>query len=438
MAQSLDLVLATCLALNIRVNVEKSELRPSQLMTYLGMTIDSVAFRAFPSEERIQRFSNLAEKFLSSLYHPASHWESLLGMMSSLLQLVPGSRLRMRPLQFRLRDQWPNRRPKYAKVMVNLASREAISWWLSSDRLQTGVSLEVRTPSIQMWTDASLVGWGGHTQSWQACGQWTERESSLHINILEIRAMRLCLQKLPGLRGGEVIALQGDNTTALAYIKNLGGTRSSQCYEEAKAVWLWAEEKGVTLVTRFVAGCLNVEADALSRKSLVVQSEWVLNQWVCKRLWALWGSPSVDLFATSQNNRVPLFFSPLPEESALGTDAFLQDWDNLEVYAYPPTKLLRRVIQKLRDSPGCVMTLIAPWWEKQPWFPDLVEMSVDVPRGLPIRKDLLHQTYNRHVFCHSLETLQLTAWRLSSTSTGRKVWVGKQPRPSQMHRSPLR
>ena len=52
--------------------VEKSELQPTQRMTYLGMTIDSVAFRAFPSEERMERFSNLAEKFISSLHLPAS------------------------------------------------------------------------------------------------------------------------------------------------------------------------------------------------------------------------------------------------------------------------------------------------------------------------------------------------------------------------------
>ena len=85
--------------------------------------------------------------------------------------------------------------------------------------------------------------------------------------------MRRCLQLLPSLERGAVDALQGDNTTALAYVRNLGGTHSFQCYEEARAVWLWAEKKGVTLVPRFVAGRVNVEADVLSRRSLVVQSE---------------------------------------------------------------------------------------------------------------------------------------------------------------------
>ena len=79
--------------------------------------------------------------------------------------------------------------------------------------------------------------------------------------------MLRCLQLLPGLKKHDVIALQGDNTTALAYVKNLGGTQSPQCYKEARAIWLWAEKKEVKLVPRFIAGCLNVEADALSNKS---------------------------------------------------------------------------------------------------------------------------------------------------------------------------
>ena len=68
------------------------------------MILDSVTFRAYPSEERVERFSLLAEEFISHSVLVASRWESLLGMMSSLLQLVGGSRLHLRPLQFSLRS----------------------------------------------------------------------------------------------------------------------------------------------------------------------------------------------------------------------------------------------------------------------------------------------------------------------------------------------
>ena len=183
--------------------------------------------------------------------------------MASLIQLVQGSRLRMRPLQFSLHQQWPDRRRKLAKLMVTSTVKDAVLWWLDQDRLHQGVSLEVKTPSVHLWTDASLAGWGGHTSSWQASGLWDATERHLHINALEIRAMLKCLQLLPSLEKGTVVALQGDNTTALAYVRNLGGTRSFQCYDEAKAVCLWAERNGVTLMPRFVPGRLSVGVDAL-------------------------------------------------------------------------------------------------------------------------------------------------------------------------------
>ena len=53
----------------------------------------------------------------SSGLHPVSVWRSLLGMMSSMSAIVPGSRLRMRSLQLRLNAAGP--------LLVN---RDLISW----------------------------------------------------------------------------------------------------------------------------------------------------------------------------------------------------------------------------------------------------------------------------------------------------------------------
>ena len=51
-------------------------------------------------------------------------------------------------------------------------------------------------------------------------------------------------------------------------------------------------------------------------------------------------------------------------------------------YAFPPTALLPKVVQKLQ-SQICRIILIAPGWPTKPWFWDLVEMSLDIPRQLP-------------------------------------------------------
>ena len=135
-----DLLLWLCNELGVQVNLVKSSLTPTQTLDYLGMTLQSTPLRAFPSQARIRKVLSLVEEFSSSGEQPLSLWRSLLCVMSSLSALVPGSRLRMRSLQFRLNVAGPQ------------ASGDAlISWddschidlrWLSvASRLEVGVSL---------------------------------------------------------------------------------------------------------------------------------------------------------------------------------------------------------------------------------------------------------------------------------------------------------
>ena len=421
--KDLQQVLLLCKTLCISINLDKSDLSPTQTPQYLGMVLDSRSMRAFPSEDRIQRFTRRANEFLADPAPQAWRWEMLLGTMASLTHLVSGGRLRMRPLQWCLRRQWSRPTESSVQVIPDGESVQAVSWFLLSGRLTQGVSLSVPVPSLHLWTDASLEGWGAHSQDWQAQGLWSPAQARLHINVLELKAMLFALRALsPTPPPGSVIALQGDNTTALAYVRNQGGTHSFNCLREARKILLWAEEREIQLVPRFVPGELNVRADALSREFQILQSEWVLHPDICRALWKLWGTPLVDLFASSKNNRLPNFCSPLPEPEAWGTDAFLQDWTGLELYAYPPTKVLGRVLQKFRQSPRCRLTLVAPCWVKQAWFPDVLDLLVDHPRRLPARPNLLRQTYQRHVFCTTLDVLQLHAWRLSNVCTEHRAF----------------
>ena len=104
--RDLQTVLQLCHELEIVVNPQKSNLVPSQVVQYLVVIIDTTAFRASPSQERISKLQSTAEEFRSSASPPASLWLSLLGVLSSLAHLVPGGRLRMRSLQLCLHRSW--------------------------------------------------------------------------------------------------------------------------------------------------------------------------------------------------------------------------------------------------------------------------------------------------------------------------------------------
>ena len=119
---------------------------------------------------------------------------------------------------------------------------------------------------------------------------------------------------------------------------------------------------------------------------------------------------SIDLFATSFNHRLPVYFSPMIDPQLAGTDAMLQLWDGLQAYAFPPLGLIPQVLAKVRQSRGLELTLVAPFWPQHPWF---LELLMEIPFFLPRRRDFLRQPHFHH-YHQNIPVLQLTAYRISS------------------------
>ena len=143
------------------------------------------------------------------------------------------------------------------------------------------------------------------------------------------------------------VALFTDNTTVLAYLRKEGGTRSSTLNSVAQAILRFCEHHSIRLLPQFIPRKMNVLADALSRSPHILGSKWTLCQEVCRELFCLW-PVTVDLFATSLNNRFPVYYSPVVDPQAAGVDVMLQPWDHLQAYAFPPFGLVRRLLAKVR------------------------------------------------------------------------------------------
>jgi hypothetical protein len=85
----------------------------------------------------------------------------------------------------------------------------------------------------------------------------------------------------------------------------------------------------------------------------------------------LWGSPTIDLFATKMNNRLPQYISSLPDPKALAANALAVSWDGMNAYAFPPTHLIQAVLNKVMTD-KVRLCLIAPCWSSQTWFTTVV------------------------------------------------------------------
>ena len=347
----------------------------------------STAFRASPALKRVEKLLSIGDVFLSCVSQPVSSWLELLGVLSSMIQLVPGGRLRIRSLQLALRRQW-DQVDQSQLVGWSPVIQQDLSWWLDRDRLVLGISLEQVSPQLELWSDASDVGWGAHLDKQVASGLWAPEDVELSINARELLAIERALRWFAPHLAGSSVAVFADNSTAVLYLRNQGGTRSSFLNSIAQRILRWAEDLSVVISPQFIMGKHSVLADALSRPNQILGSEWTLKQEVFGDLCRRW-PVSIDLFATSQNHRCSIYFSPYHDHNALGTDVLLQNWNGWQAYAFPPWSLIPAVLKKLWLASGVLLTLVVPYWPQRPWFPDLLDLVVDGPVALPQSRDLL-------------------------------------------------
>ena len=281
-------------------------------------------------------------------------------------------------------------------MLVSMECLHDLQWWLHLPRLSLGVSLRQVSPDLHFWSDASDVGWGAHLGCQVASGLWATQQAALSINARELLAVQLGLFQFRSALQGRMVAVFCDNTTAVAYLRKAGGTRSPLLITLAQEILRWTESLSIRLAPQFLPGSTNVLADALSRPHQLPPTEWSLNMTVFLSLRRLW-PVQIVLFATSANHRCSISFSHFRDPMSAGTDAFLQSWEGLQAYAFPPVAIIPRVLATLWASTGTELTLVAPHWAQCPWPSDLLQLSLAPPVVLPARHDLLHLPWSCHL-----------------------------------------
>ena len=408
------------------INWDKSHPTPTQTLVHLGARLDFQQGKAYPSPERIASLQEAIRRVVASPRSTAGGWLTLLGLMASLVDVVPQCRLRMRPLQFHLLSHFrPTTRDLRTPVPLGQHVLPHLQWWLRDTNLLVGSPFGGWNPTLTVTTDASLSGWGAFCGSRTLSGVWTEEEGKLHINMLELEAVIRALRALQDVARGRNLAIFSDSATVVSYINRQGGTCPPP--QLCLLVWSllhWCHQQGISLRASHVAGRENTLADALSR-GLASQGEWELASRWANSLFNLLGRPNLDLFATAENRKLPVFCSRTHHPQAWATDALALSWDGFDAYAFPPFSVVHKVLLKMQSSRTRVL-LVAPNWPRQPWFPLLLHMLTDLPVELPPVPDLVSQDRGR-VFHPRVQDLHLTAWRLSGIPSDHKEFLTTLP-----------
>ena len=412
--------------LGLLVNWEKSDLTPKMRFVFLGMDVDLEQAWIRPTEAQLQKIDILVQLLAGCDRSPVRLLLSLIGCLNHAAQFIHLGRLHLRPLQFYVKAWAPNLKEEIdSSIPLQWPFHKALDWWKDRVRLAQGVPLHPPEPEVTLTTDASLQGWGASLDNHRVSGLWSREESQLHITILELRAVFCALQALSPQVAHKSVRLLCDNTVAVAYLRNQGGTHSLSLFRETRDILLWCSQHQVEIRPFYLPGHLNSVADLLSRASQVLGTEWTLHSAVFRQILRCFPEITVDLFATTLNNQLPQFVSPCPDPTAWKIDAFSFEWLEMTPYAFPPFKLIPEVLRKLRGSP-IKMILVAPAWPNQACYPELLDLLCGQPLQLPAWRKLLRQPLGQ-VFHHDPGLLGLHAWPLSGLESDRLDFLEQWP-----------
>lgn len=361
------------------INVPKSVLQPTQSIEYLGNIIDTNSMTVSLPERRILKLTQACQKLKNKSHDKIREVARVTGLLVAAFPAVELGKLHYRQLEAAKIAALQCAQGNFDSCMkITEGMRTDLQWWLENTSTQVRRIFRPGT-DIDIYTDASNTGWGGHVNAQSISGTWSLAERLLHINVLELKAILLVLQGFTPLLSGKHIKVYCDNTTAMTYVNEMGGTKSLTCNDIAIQIWDWCLTSNAWITCSHIPGKENTLADMASRL-VNDRHEWKLDPRIFQQLCKVFGTPTIDLFASRINNQVPSYCSWRPDPGAMHVDAFSLNWARFKLsYIFPPFSLIARCLQKLKAE-GARVWMVVPLWQSQPWMGTLLGMLIDYPR----------------------------------------------------------
>ena len=353
---------------------EKSVFNPSRKIDHLGFHLDSEIMTVSLRLEKREKLRCLAISFMEKYQCTIKELSKLIGSLIATFPAVPYGQLFYRAIEERKISSLRIHHGNYDKtVKLSDNVKNNIKWWID-EGLFSYKPVYQRNPNFKLTTDASLIAWGAHMNGQSSQGFWSREERIMHINVLELKAIHMGLSSLCSELKDCHVLICSDNKTAVTYINKMGGMHSHKCNEIARNIVPWVKERKMWLTAIHIPGKENGQADNLSRQ-FNDNLEWSISQQAYDTICLTKGIgyPTIDLFASCLNNKLPKYASFYPDPMATHINAFSFKWEEY-IYAFPPFNLISKVLTKIQHDKTIKMLVIVPYWFTQPWFPNLINM----------------------------------------------------------------
>lgn len=349
-------------SLGFIINSDKCQLYPSLQCKFLGFIFDSHKLNLELPAEKQKSISLLLTKFINIDQCSIREFAQLLGILNAACPAIKYGRVYTKELERHKLSALIQSNFDYNACMAILPSMQPnLLWWLAN--INSVCSLKRDKFDLTIYTDASLSGWGAHSNNSSCNGWWTTSEKSNHINFLESLAVFYGLKCFASDLHAVNILIRVDNTTALSYINRMGSVRFPKLGDLAKEIWQWCETRKIWIFASYISTKENILADIASRK-LPSETELALSQKAFGIICNNFGYPKIDLFASKANHKCETYVSWGKDPGSAAIDAFTLNWHDFFFYAFPPFCLILRTLKKI-VSDKAEGVVVVPNWPSQ-------------------------------------------------------------------------
>lgn len=419
-SRNVELVASLLTYLGFIINKQKSSISPETTCRFLGFVFNSIQMSVELPPEKKEKILKWIRFFMSRKKCKISQFAQLLGLLNSACPAVKYGRLYTKVCE----------RAKYLSLQSNKGNyncfmpisnqvKVELDWWYKNIPFSKN-DLKRDEFTLEICTDASLSGWGAFCKNESTYGWWSTNDKRNHINYLELQAIFFGLKCFANKFNNCNVLIRTDNTTALAYVNNMGSVQHPKLNDLAGEIWRWCEARRLWILASYISSGENWQADQASR-ILPAETEWSLNNNIFNCIVQNLGKPNIDLFASVNNHKCDRYVSWLRDPGAEAVDAFTIKWHNLKFYAFPPFSLVLRVIQKIINDQATGI-LVVPFWQSQAWYPLYFKLIIGKPLFFGPQDNILLCPFSKKA--HPLSrSLILVAARLSGKLFRKKEYL---------------
>lgn len=421
--KSTHIVVSKLERLGFIINHKKSSLIPSKSCKYLGFLYNSEMMCLSLPPEKKQSILNDLQKISKKNRCKIRKFAMLLGkLIAACPTLTYGWLYTKRLERVKTFELKRNNGDFDAEMIIPNSLQPDFNWWITNIPTAKRNILNDNF-EIEIFSDASLTGWGGFCAGEKIHGFWNLVQKKQNIHYLELLAAFNNLKSFCKNKNNDQILLRLDNTTAISYINKMGGTKHRILNDLSREIWKWCEERHIFLFASYINTKSNIEADTESR-SLSIETEYEIQNDLFIEICSKLGQPSIDLFATNLNAKCKRYVSWYRDPESVYIDAFTGNWQGEYFYAFPPFSIITKTIHKIiQDKAEGI--LIVPLWKAQPWFTMFLKILKEPPIIIKPNKFIIFSPFrNPHPLWKKLSLVagSVSGRHFFSENSPKKVW----------------